>query len=916
MRIGFNFPERKPVEINISQAGKSAKGRAAQWRFAHAAISAQGGRMNEFAEAVPGAVAQADGSHILDLLARPDLVSERKIAADGQVWAMDHAATEQQLCWGAADHYMLERAPLTGDVIVEPGRNHRKIYVSNAPTAYSAAMIAAAVGRASVNATWLKANPEWGGSEDKALIADLGLALFRELTKTGVAPNSTWLLFQRGYDYAGLDISPARCSMGEGPLHPIVIGAWGAGPRPKGFLLKSTSYHPSHYVYRDLEIHDAGCLSGWNWLFANVHNGSAGEMGANGASNSVDGWTQYRTITLDVHKAAPSNPLKWHHSVDRCGGGYWSNVNGLLFDECFWDHNGWQDGYSPDNDGTMPQPPSMMSHNVYIAHNCRDVTIDRCLSSRSSSIGLQMRPGGRITDCFLLDNNIICNDLGGNYDGAGPIGEYGLHLGNIGTSAGYRLAEGIGGYNWGMDLVGRQQAVVDCIVCHMSNPADPIEVERKKGRHFALNVSAARPMIYNNTIHYNWANSNSGVEALDLTALQATTIQTYAGKLFGRDQATIAEYLDHVRALPNIGQELDRLLEYFRSPYGRHKPTRTTPETCIFKPDYRGEGFRWDNRLNWSSGDLPGSVAGDTVDLHGNRVKFGRLTRQVAGITFRGALLEVTSGKLVAQAQNDRASVELRESGQYVAQNGDGAFAARGGRLTFTGKSQADLVISGQAECLFGADLTIPEGQTLRIDGGQCFAGWDGSGDAVLTLQGGLDLRATPILAFGASKFSPRYKQGYPLVGQGSGFTGVLDSIIWNNTSATTGWHVRVRDMRGTPVIGEKAVDKVAPGLRETWLPEVGAVMAAEMPKIAPFRSGIFGVEAPSVKPHVALSGPLHLDLTGLGAGSYPLIEASITGTFAKVTVDHLAADLDAEVVVSATGVRLILRAGTGKVIA
>lgn len=421
-------------------------------------------------------------------------------------------------------------------------------------------------------------------------------------------------------------------------------------------------------------------------------------------------------------------------------------------------------------------------------------------------------------------------------------------------------------------------------------------------------------MIYNNTIHYNWEKTDFGIEGLDPAELTRTTIQNYAGKVLGKPTASIAEYMDHLRALPNVGQALDDVLAYFRKPYGKHVPPRRTAAICTFKPDSRGEGFRWDNRLNWSSRDIPGLNAQDQVDLFGNRVKFGRFTRHVAGMTFRGGVLEVTSGKLSAASHKDPAHVLVRDCGQYFAGGGSGKYEARGGRLAFTGPAQADLVVSGQAECLLGPDLRVPAGKTLRVDGAQCRIGWDGTGAQVLTLQGKLDLRSTPILAFGAFQLSPRHAQGYALQGQSSGFTGIIDSMVWRGSSAKTGWHARIRDLQGSPQLDEVAGTKIPTNMRNTWLPAVGAILPAEMPRIAVFRSGIHGLTAPTVTPTVLLSGPLHLDVNALAAGTYPLIEARIQGQFSEVTVANLSPSLDLQLVTTENGVSLILQSGSGKI--
>ena len=67
------------------------------------------------------------------------------------------------------------------------------------------------------------------------------------------------------------------------------------------------------------------------------------------------------------------------------------------------------------------------------------------------------------------------------------------------------------------------------------------------------------------------------------------------------------------------------------------------------------------------------------------------------------------------------------------------------------------------------------------------------------------------------------------------------------------------------------------------------------------------------MQPVVELSGPLHLDLMGMGASETTLIDAPIRGGFAGLTVANLDPALDATVTVTAAGVRLRLAAGTGQ---
>ncbi|MBC9248527.1 hypothetical protein H4P12_17840 [Paracoccus sp. 11-3] len=140
------------------------------------------------------------------------------------------------------------------------------------------------------------------------------------------------------------------------------------------------------------------------------------------------------------------------------------------------------------------------------------------------------------------------------------------------------------------------------------------------------------------------------------------------------------------------------------------------------------------------------------------------------------------------------------------------------------------------------------------------------------------------------------------------------DDLIWTGTNSRTGWHVRLRDLQGQPVMDEIVIRQTAINMRSTWVPAVGAILPAEMPRLAPFRSGIHGLAAPAVTPGVILAGALHLDLRGVVVGSYPLIEAKVSGQFTDVTVANLSPDLDARLSVTENGVMLILQPGHGQI--
>ena len=110
--------------------------------------------------------------------------------------------------WGGGDHYTL--ATGADDLsVIEPGENHRKVYVSESKAALSIADIAAREGvkQGVIDGEWLAAHPEYGGSEGMALDTEAGMRLWNEITGRFTDPSSHHLLFERGYDYDGTGTS-------------------------------------------------------------------------------------------------------------------------------------------------------------------------------------------------------------------------------------------------------------------------------------------------------------------------------------------------------------------------------------------------------------------------------------------------------------------------------------------------------------------------------------------------------------------------------------------------------------------------------------------------------------------------------------------------------------------------------------
>lgn len=923
MRIGFNFRAGDRIRGTLTQGVRSGSLRADMWGTAHIVSPGYSGRTNKFDFPVPGAKAQPDGSHTLDLRGQRDASQLAFTTPDGLVGAVTVAARAQRDGWGHGDYYMLE-TDAQGRLVVEPGRNHRKIYVTAGAHGLTRAQIATAAGvsESTVNNNWLRDNPSWGATEETALSASVGISLWQSLAGAGIAAASNWLLFERGYTY-NVAAWPSIAGRGESALHPHVTGAWGTGSAPNGITATSNGFDSRFYVWRDFANANINALAGGYWLLGHLVNDKV-EVGSNAAfqNKGFDFWTQYDVIHHNVaHDAPGDGDTAWSAHRDRSGGGFWASVTGLLHFKSMWDHCGWANGYHPDglwNNGEFGQPPSMYSHNVYVQYTCRDVDFDQCWTIRSASQGIMMRPGGRIVNCHAIDNGVQYADLGGNYEGRGPIAEYTLMLGNSATSAPYHnVTQHRGAQDWSYRIEGRHTAVVDNVLFHKANPDDPTDTARKAGNSQGF-IDITGTAYALNPIQYKWTATDI-IPGLDPAALDLITVQRFAAQELDQPTATIDDLGVYLRGLNVADREavLWRYHEFIREGYGdafTDLPAvrRTAPATLSFIPDDRGEGFRADNPLNWTTKDIP--INGDSIELNGNYMKWVKYTREIASIDLgAGGYLDVSSGVLKAAAQSGTGSIRVFNCGQYFgpAANLD---IVRSGRRVFTGTTSGDIEISGDAETLFPASCTVPAGRALRIDGGQGWTGWDGTGSATLTINGTLDMRSTPMVV--ASGARGRYRQDWPLVGENSGFTGLLD---WSVPRTNTSYTVAIRDASALPIPGEAMVGKdsggeyiSAPGIKA--VPVCTSILRASMPMIAPFRSGIYGESQPSITPTVRLNGNVHLNVLGLAVGTYPLIkDAILSGQILNVRVTGLDANRNAQITLSDRALTLEIVNGTGR---
>jgi hypothetical protein len=401
----------------------------------------------------------------------------------------------------------------------------------------------------------------------------------------------------------------------------------------------------------------------------------------------------------------------------------------------------------------------MYSHNVYIQSGNQDVTFRDNVTMRAASFGAQVRSGGFIEDNVFLDNNVAANFLGGDYDGSGPLGHYTLFSDNITTSAGYRSADKIGALNWGVRDSAYLSTMVDNIVAHLADPNNPSEQASKPSAGAAVN-SKYIP-YYDDTIVYNWTGGNGtgpadqNVDGLNTGVLDQTTIQLFTAQLLGKDTATIADLANYLRAQANGAfddlVDADMIIRFFQEGFGIAPDIRAEEDTLRFVPNDLGDGVRWDNRLNWSTEDLPGTQDGDSVELGGNWVHYNSLTTTIDDLDYgSGGRLNVTSGRLNVGGETQigdwGAKLTIDNAGQYwtdgLVDDDRLTVDIDGGRFANTGlfRTPTDFSVADNGQAILATDdsaFDLGAGSTLELVGDRIRVGFDGDegGTAVLRLD-------------------------------------------------------------------------------------------------------------------------------------------------------------------------------------
>lgn len=672
-------------------------------------------------------------------------------------------AGQQKAGWGTGEHYVLE-TDADGRSIVEHGDNHRKVYVSASQDALSLQDIATMEGIkvSAIDGKWLAAHSEYGSSADMALDEVAGMALWGAITgsKAKAAPASHWLLLESGHTYDEVGFLVKRGTQGESALNPILISSYGEGDRP--VIAQSQDYNTpdnANIVIRGLTFTEGlQMIQGKNYLLEEV-----GIRHETLTAKEVDGFTLRNSDIIDVFRTESNSNGSWQPHINRISGFFANSNKGLLIENNFVDHTGWSEGYKANLALSGGQPPSIYSQSMYLSYDNTDLTLRDNILMRGASFGAQVRSGGVIENNLFLDNNAGVNFLGGDDMKTYGAGNYTLLSGNVITSGAHRdVTEGPrGALTMGADNSGRMTTMIDNIIAHLADPNNPGELKQKYVSHDALQEKFAA--FYDDTIIYNWFGQRAiernlprvekDVGNLDKSVLNETTIQNFTAQLLGKDSATIADLANYLRAQAS-GKldghvDADVINSFFRAGFGLDTTLRDQAETLRFVPNNLADGIRWDNRLNWSTGDLPGTQDGDSIDLGGNHVQFGGQTLAVDHFDFgdfghltansgklsiagdmaagpRGAVLETTgSGQVWIDGYRDSDLLEIDLSGGRVANTG--AFA---GETRITAAADAQLLLATA-----GGQFDLAKDSSLTVTGGQAKVGFDGADGKTATLR-------------------------------------------------------------------------------------------------------------------------------------------------------------------------------------
>jgi hypothetical protein len=205
---------------------------------------------------------------------------------------------------------------------------------------------------------------------------------------------------------------------GFSPDAPLVIGAYGDGPRPK-VVSRETVFN----LYGNQALLHDLVISGLHFVAAGRNPDGVDYDPAAPGNNAIrvvrpvhrlsiedcrfeffhgnlilTGETNRRLLDVAVRRCVVINAYSTAgaHSGQ---GLYADKVDGLTIERCVFDHNGW-------NEKVAGAIPNIFRHNIYISHDTSDVKVVGNVIADAASHGMQMRSGGVCEGNLFVGNAI------------------------------------------------------------------------------------------------------------------------------------------------------------------------------------------------------------------------------------------------------------------------------------------------------------------------------------------------------------------------------------------------------------------------------------------------------------------------------------------------------------------------------
>jgi len=220
-----------------------------------------------------------------------------------------------------------------------------------------------------------------------------------------------WLLLKRGdvfnERYGLLNLS------GRSEQEPLVIGAYGDGERPVLNSRNDNAITTNIVAVNHVAIVGLSFNSNTNDPESPDYTGAPGPHGFYGVAPVSDlliedcVFAHYTTNLLFQNTQGPVSDVAVRRSVivdangssGRPQGSYVNGVDGILFEENLFDHNGWVEEVSG-------RPATIFNHNLYMSARNTGVVLRGNVFANASSHGVQARAGGVIEDNLFLNNPI------------------------------------------------------------------------------------------------------------------------------------------------------------------------------------------------------------------------------------------------------------------------------------------------------------------------------------------------------------------------------------------------------------------------------------------------------------------------------------------------------------------------------